>query len=496
MKKLSWISFFLAMIVTITAGAEYSTSDIEASINKAFSWQEQNAPVQSSPGSLASDYYIMALSHMNRNYNFKAYTKLIENINPSTKQDGQRLVMATSACSERLSDSFVGWYTYDAQFDNASDLAGALITLDSGGYEAKGDNGDINYMVCRLLSMQQSNGSFSNDELATAKAIIALSPRVDVQYRLNGHTGNEMYVYNCKTALENALGYLSATQQQSGGFSTIMNTAYAVMALNSVGINADTDTTFIKNGVSPVAYLMSLQAPDGSVNKSADDTALVASALVSQLMYLNNSGLFFNFVSAAAETPTASARDFVMDTEETAQTQQPQQTAAPIVEVTPLPEKKPEHSAMTEEEYGPMPFVGPKYDESKAKEKKTFVSSDEQTDTVEESNFSMVSIIIVSVMAIIAAAAFVYLMLLKKNPDKLKMLENKLRVILKKPPINYDKDEITEQQPEKSLLNEIDALQEVVPTEELYDPDFIKKLIPVDEIDSSVDGLIPKDDEK
>ena len=46
------------------------------------------------------------------------------------------------------------------------------------------------------------------------------------------------------------------------------------------------------------------------------------------------------------------------------------------------------------------------------------------------------------------------------------------------------------------MLNEIDATQEIVPTEELYDPDFIKKLIPVDEIDSSVDGLIPKDDEK
>ena len=44
---------------------------------------------------------------------------------------------------------------------------------------------------------------------------------------------------------------------------------------------------------------------------------------------------------------------------------------------------------------------------------------------------------------------------------------------------------------ETNLLSDIEASGTAVSTDELYDPDFLKKLIPVDELDDTLGPIVP-----
>ena len=485
MKKTFLLLFLIYMSLITAVHAEYNEAELKNAINMLFNWQEENATVRNFPGSIAADYYVMSLAHTDSDYNFKSYIKLTENINPPTKQDGQRLIMSNAACGEKLSDSFVGWYTYKAEHDNASDLAGAIIALDSGGYTVKGSTSDINNMVCDLLAMQQENGSFSNDILTTAKAIIALSPRSNAQYKFKGTNTGEEYGYNCKDAIHNAVLFLGASQKADGGYMSVMNTAYVIMALNSVNINADNDSMFKKNNLTPVDYIISNIGSDGSVFSLADDTALSSAALVSQLNFRQNKSGFFNFTKKDTAGQATKRPELVMETE----TQQPQTTKtashSPIIEVSPPPTKAPEHSAVTEEQYGPIPFVGPIQKEVKETEKAITVPETEERG---RNGINVAGLIIAIFASLISITGFVYLTLLKIKPQSLEKITLKLKYILnKKSDVNFENTKADENY---DFTNELYNSPEVVSKEELYDPDFVKKLIPVDELDSSIESIL------
>ncbi|MGN0161981.1 MAG: prenyltransferase/squalene oxidase repeat-containing protein [Candidatus Ornithomonoglobus sp.] len=510
-KTAAVVPALLVMLVSVTANAAYSQYDIQTAAEKAFAWHEQNASPRNSAGSLASDFYIMSLARMGKSYDFAAYTRLTEKLNPTTQQDGQRLVMTSAACGERLSDSFVGWYTWQQDNSSASELAGTIITLDSGDYTIPEGEGDINNLVGRLLTTQQSNGSFGNDIVTTAKSIIALSSRVNIEYQLSGAHDDELYKYNTNTAIENAVAYLSSCQQSDGGFTTISNTAYVVAALDSIGTDADADSAFVKNGATPISFLMSQQDDDGSIVSSPDDTAMLEMAYVSHLRAMQGKAAFFSFTSGDSVAAAASGSTENHSGESTISSGGASTSVAAsgsssgdsadsaantkeIITLTPSPTKEPEHSAVSEEEYGPFQFVGPIQQTDKPdKEPAADVSKEDDKEPV---SGSTIAVIAVAIIAVLALAGFVILTVISRNPEMKKRLEEALKTAKEKAASLKDKAEKTETQTEDNdIINEIDSPHEVVPTEELYDPDFIKKLIPVDEIDMSIDSLIPADDE-
>lgn len=496
MKKSAAAVTAAILLFSAAANAAYTQNDIQTSVNSAFDWLEQNASALSNPGNVASDFYIMALSRMNKEYSYGKYVDLTEKITPTTKQDGQRLIMSNAACGEFLSDSFVGWYTYDADFTTASDIAGAVITLDSGGFAAPNGSPGSENLAATLLTYQQSNGSFENDILSTAKSVIALSRYLGLEFEIHGENSNEMYTYNVDDAVYNAVGYLSGVQNADGGFSTVSNTVYSIIALDSVGVDADNDQRFIKNGSTPLTFLLSMQLSDGSFNSSAEDTALSACALVSHLRAMQGKSGFFNFISSdsvdtivsgggsssiapGGSSSASSSQSSGSQGSSDNSTDQPSATQN-VIRVTPMPSRAPEHSSTDEEQYGPFPFVGPAQQSEQPKKAAT-ATVDQDT------SVGVIILICVGVLLILLIAAA--MLLCRFKPELVSKFDIARKLIPdKKEPEKTEK-------PEKDLLSEIDSPGEVVPTEELYDPDFIKKLIPVDEIDSSIGSLIESDQE-
>ncbi|MGM9935979.1 MAG: prenyltransferase/squalene oxidase repeat-containing protein [Candidatus Ornithomonoglobus sp.] len=510
-KTAAVVPALLVMLVSVTANAAYSQYDIQTAVEKAFEWHEQNASPRNSAGSIASDFYIMSLARMGKSYDFDSYIRLTEKLNPTTQQDGQRLVMTSAACGERLSNSFVGWYTWQQDNASASELAGTIITLDSGQYTIPEGEGDINNLVGALLTTQQSNGSFGNDIVTTAKSIIALSTRANTEYHLSGTHDNELYKYNTGSAIENALSYLSSCQQSDGGFTTVSNTAYVIAALDSIGTDSDADPAFVKNGATPLSFLFSQQGDNGSIASSPDDTAMMEMAYVSRLRAMQGKAAFFSFMSgdsvAAAssdstenhsgesiissdgESSSAAASSASSDSDSSGSTGSTKE----IISLTPPPTKEPEHSAVSEEEYGPFQFVGPVQQTDKPD--KNYAVKTENKEEEEPVSGSTIAIIAAAIIAALALAGFIILTVISRNPEMKKKLEDALSDAKKKASELKDRAKKTEQQPESNnIIDEIDSSHEVVPTEELYDPDFIKKLIPVDEIDMSIDSLIPTED--
>ena len=113
--------------------------------------------------------------------------------------------------------------------------------------------------IDRLLSRATESGGFPTvgstpDIDMTAMAVQALAPHKDDA--------------TVAEAIEKALSYLSSKQLPSGAFEyfgaeNCENCAQVIMALSSLGIDAETDERFIKDGVSVYDALLSYRLPDG-----------------------------------------------------------------------------------------------------------------------------------------------------------------------------------------------------------------------------------------
>lgn len=137
----------------------------------------------------------------------------------------------------------------------------------------------------KLLSLQLSDGGWSvmgkKGEIdATAMAIHALAP----YYKNDG---------NIKNAVDNALGFLSKNQLDTGDFSSYgvnnaESTAQVLTALSSLGIDCKTDNRFIKNGNDLFDGILLYRLSNGSfshkIGGSFNDTSTVQ-ALYSMISY-------------------------------------------------------------------------------------------------------------------------------------------------------------------------------------------------------------------
>lgn len=149
------------------------------------------------------------------------------------------------------------------QLDEAESVSGAygyaytLIALDSKGYPS--DNRDI--YIDALLEEQLDNGTWgwdgkSTDIDTTGMVVASLAP----YYKSDDKV---------REAIDYALIYLSNAQSDNGAYSSgygdnSNTTAMVVLALSELGINADCDMRFIKNGVSVVDALCSYATKSGA----------------------------------------------------------------------------------------------------------------------------------------------------------------------------------------------------------------------------------------
>ena len=179
---------------------------------------------------------------------------------------------------------------YDYQGLEKASLNGpiyALLALDSGSYNVPSSAlWNDQKLVSFILGSQNSDGSFAlasgsagNPDI-TAMAITALAPHLAE----SGATD----------AVNAAVGFLSSKQTADGGFipsgsshEASETVSQAIIALSSVGIDAATDSRFVKNGKSPLDILMSYRDSDGGFKHVYDEGASDVIATQQALMALD-----------------------------------------------------------------------------------------------------------------------------------------------------------------------------------------------------------------
>lgn len=163
-----------------------------------------------------------------------------------------------------------GTYAYRGTLSTQGNngLIWALITLDAGAYPVPADSAYTRESILsELLQEQCENGGFalsgdSADVDITAMALTALSPYVEQA--------------DVKTAVDAALHYLSEQQTDNGGFrygeaESSESASQVVIALSALGIDADGDERFMKNGNSVYDALLAFQTSNGSFRHTMED---------------------------------------------------------------------------------------------------------------------------------------------------------------------------------------------------------------------------------
>jgi hypothetical protein len=156
----------------------------------------------------------------------------------------------------------------------------ALLALDSGGYESAVPRETY---VEAILDAEIAGGGWSlggvePDPDITAMALQALAPYYleAVADDPEGQTQNEIV-----TAVNAALDWLSSEQQEDGTFLSNFGTtpeksseslAQVIVALSTLGIDANSDERFVKNDISAVDALLSFADESGGFKHTTDGT--------------------------------------------------------------------------------------------------------------------------------------------------------------------------------------------------------------------------------
>ena len=245
-----------------------------------------------SVGAIGGEWMVIGLARSGRtvpgveDYYQKAVEYVQQSIDPDTGRlhkakstDNSRMILALTAIGKDVTN--VGGYNLlaglsDLEFVKYQGNNGpiwALLALDSGNYPVpSGGTTTRQALIDEILSVQTSDGGWAisgdrADSDMTGMALTALAP-----YYKKDPT--------VKQAIDKAIARLSEMQDDDGGFSTTYgdgkyiatseSTAQVLTALSALGIDADTDSRFVKNGSSVVDALLRYYVSGGGFKHIMD----------------------------------------------------------------------------------------------------------------------------------------------------------------------------------------------------------------------------------
>lgn len=192
-----------------------------------------------------------------------------------------------------------------------------LLALDSRAYTTpSGAAITREALTCYMLSLQHTDGGFSlsetltseSDPDVTAMVISALAP----YYTAKTDT------YGVKSAVDSAVAFLSSVQQEDGTYKSYgvknSNSSSAVItALSAIGINADTDTRFIKGTASALDGLLAFKTTDNffGYNNNTTKNALATEQAFRAIIAFKGQNNIYDFSSLsekAAQTKNITLR--------------------------------------------------------------------------------------------------------------------------------------------------------------------------------------------
>lgn len=489
-KKIAALLCVAAMLVpSLCINAEYKENTLIRTINSAIEWKNEYDSPFYSIGTNSSNLYITALHRMGENYDYESYLNGLDGVAASygaehNAADMQRTVLAVMSSGgdaqfvggrDLVADStFFRSATASLEKDGPDSYSWALIALDSGDYEvpdwAAQSRNDI---IAALLSYQNGDGSFGSGVQSTATAVTALAPYIESAgaYTITQKQTGWTIDLSPFDAVQGALAYLSETQRKDGDWGNLNATAMVIIALDSVGIDCETNSYFSARSGNALDGLMSYRNNDGGfsydeMKSDGEATSYALCALVSHLGYRQGSAGLFKLNAGdtvsltAPESTTAPSTDTdTSNTQETPQrptvtarpattprpavtqpptprnTMRPTRTAAPAPSVspttrtvsTPRPTRRPALVGPVEMP-GPMPTSTPEPD----------IRAEGGGETLHKSAAGLVTAIVLTAIALLLIAAFVTLTLLKKK-GKLKSdsIFGKLIGVKKEPEKEY-----------------------------------------------------------
>lgn len=157
-------------------------------------------------------------------------------------------------------------------------LVFGLLLMDSMRYEIPADAADTREgLLEKILSSQIKDGGFNltsidpqSDVDMTAMALQALAPYYNSEktYRYVQQGTKQDQVKSVRQVVDEALQFLSSSQQESGGFTSwgsenSESCSQVLIALTSLGIDPGNDQRFIKNGNTVIDGLMQYHMEEG-----------------------------------------------------------------------------------------------------------------------------------------------------------------------------------------------------------------------------------------
>lgn len=245
-----------------------------------------------SVGSIGGEWMVIGLARSDRNvpgvedYYKKVQEYVAENIDPETGRlhkakstDNSRIIIALTAIGKDVTN--VGGYNLlaglsDLEFVKYQGNNGpiwALLALDSGNYPVpSGGTVTRQALIDEILRVQTSDGGWTvsgdkADSDMTGMALTALAPYYTKDLKV-------------QEAIDKAIARLSEMQDEDGGYSTSYDgttkiatsesISQVVTALSALGINADTDPRFVKNGNSVIDALLRYYVKGGGFKHIMD----------------------------------------------------------------------------------------------------------------------------------------------------------------------------------------------------------------------------------
>ena len=237
-------------------------------------------------GSTNGEWAVLGLARGNasvtNSYYDSYYNRVVSYVKANIDSDGQldpagykstensRIVLALTAIGE--DPTSVGGHNLltalnDLTFVKKQGSNGpiwALLAVDSGNYEYT----KREQLIEAILDERTTDGGWlisgtTADPDMTAMAIQALAPYYDDEHP------------EVIAAIDKALDLLSDMQNDDGGFSSwgkpnCESAAQVVVALSTLGLDANTDSRFVKNGYSVLDNLLTYEQEDGSFQHTAD----------------------------------------------------------------------------------------------------------------------------------------------------------------------------------------------------------------------------------